>query len=172
MNYVGHFEKVSFKQFFTATKEILPVDVAEEQAVREMYDLVKIPTRATKRAAGYDFVSPFSFTLPPQESVKLPTCIRVIPEDGWCLGILPRSGLGVKYRLQLANTMGVIDGDYCESENEGHIFIKLTNDSKEGKNIAIRAGDRFAQGIFLQYGITHDDSVTTERNGGFGSTGT
>ena len=68
--------------------------------------------------------------------------------------IFPRSGLGFKYRLQLNNTVGIIDEDYFYSDNEGHIFIKLTNDSNEGKMLQIKAGEAFAQGIFVPFGIT------------------
>ncbi len=75
-----------------------------------------------------------------------------------------------KYRLQLNNTVGIIDSDYYGSDNEGHIQIKLTNDSREGKRLEVKEGTGFAQGIFLEYGITVDDETTEERNGGFGST--
>ena len=78
----------------------------------------------------------------------------------------PRSGLGFKYRLQLNNTVGIIDSDYYYSDNEGHIFSKITNDSNEEKT----AGEGFMQGIFVEYGITLDDDATEVRNGGFGST--
>lgn len=84
---------------------------------------------------------------------------------------MPRSGLGFKYRLQLNNTMGVIDSDYYDSDNEGHIFAKITNDSNEGKTIEIKAGDGFMQGIFIPFGITYTDDEGGIRNGGFGSTG-
>ena len=36
----------------------------------------------------------------------------------------PRSGLGFKFRLQLNNTVGIIDSDYYNSDNEGHNFCK------------------------------------------------
>ena len=88
----------------------------------------------------------------------------------WVLTIFPRSGLGFKYRLQLNNTVGIIDSDYFYSDNEGHMFIKLTNDSKENKTLSINQGEGFAQGIFFTYGITEDDSTSETRNGGFGST--
>ena len=52
----------------------------------------------------------------------------------------PRSGLGFKYRLQLNNTVGINDSDYYGSDNEGHIFAKITNDSKEGKTVELAAG--------------------------------
>ena len=88
----------------------------------------------------------------------------------WVLMIYPRSGLGFKFRLQLNNTVGVIDSDYFYSDNEGHIFIKITNDSNEGKTVEVQGGQGFAQGIFMQYGIVEDDDTVEERNGGFGST--
>ena len=88
----------------------------------------------------------------------------------WVLQIYPRSGLGFKYRLQMNNTVGIIDSDYFYSDNEGHIFIKILNDSREEKTLELAEGMAFAQGIFMEYGITEDDDVTESRNGGFGST--
>ena len=106
----------------------------------------------------------------PGETVKIPTGVRVWMEQDWVLKCYPRSGLGFKYRLQLNNTVGIIDSDYYYSDNEGQIFAKITNDSNEGKTVEVEAGDGFMQGIFVQYGITLDDDVTEVRNGGFGST--
>ena len=88
----------------------------------------------------------------------------------WVLHLYPRSGLGFKFRLQLNNTVGIIDSDYFNSDNEGHIFAKITNDSNEGKVLKLQAGEGFMQGIFLEYGITEDDDAGGVRNGGFGST--
>ena len=84
--------------------------------------------------------------------------------------ILPKSGLGTKFRFQLDNTCGVIDSDYYYAENEGHILISMTNDSKSGKVLEIPAGKAFAQGIFVPFGITTDDEAEGKRTGGFGST--
>ncbi len=86
------------------------------------------------------------------------------------LKLYPRSGLGFKYRLQMNNTVGIIDSDYFNSDNEGHIFIKLTNDTNEGRTLEIARGTGFAQGIFIEYGITVDDDAAGVRNGGLGST--
>ena len=122
-------------------------------------------------SAGYDFKAPFGFALKAGQSIKIPTGIRVQIDDGWWLGCLPRSGLGFGYRVQLDNTLGVIDSDYFYSDNEGHIFAKITNDSREDKMVGIDAGDGFIQGIFLSYGITRSDNATNVRNGGMGSTG-
>ena len=104
------------------------------------------------------------------ETVKIPTGIRAEMAESFVLMLFPRSGLGFKYRLQLNNTVGVIDSDYVYSDNEGHIFVKLTNDSNEGKTVELTEGTGFAQGIFLPYGITVDDAAEGKRNGGFGST--
>ena len=90
--------------------------------------------------------------------------------EDYVLCLYPRSGLGFKYRLQLNNTVGIIDSDYFDSDNEGHIFAKITNDSNEDKVLEVKEGTGFMQGIFMQYGITEDDDVTEIRNGGFGST--
>lgn len=170
MNKVGEFEKVSYEQFYAAMIEIIDTEYKDEFILMS-YDALELPKRATIGSAGYDFKAPFSFELHPGETIKIPTGIRVKIDDGWWLGCLPRSGLGFKYRLQLNNTMGVIDSDYYYSDNEGHIFAKITNDSNEGKAIEVKAGDGFMQAVFIPYGITYSDSTDGVRNGGMGSTG-
>jgi len=106
----------------------------------------------------------------PRHTIKIPTGIRVKIRNDWWLGCLPRSSLGFKYRAQLDNTMGVIDSDYYYSDNEGHIFVKMTNDSGN-KKLMVNTGDGFVQGIFMPYGTTQSDKTTVTRNGGIGSTG-
>lgn len=170
MNRVGVFEKVSYEQFREAMKELFDIEY-ENELIQFAYEGLKLPKRATKGSAGYDFKSPFTFTLAPGVTIKIPTGIRVKIDEGWWLGCLPRSGLGFKYRLQLNNTVGVIDSDYYCSNNEGHIFAKITNDSNEGKEVTVRAGDGFVQAIFIPYGITYDDDADGVRDGGMGSTG-
>lgn len=161
---VGKFEKVSYNQFKTGFGD------ESEDSVKSYYESIKLPARATRGSAGYDFFLPFNIKLNPGETIKVPTGIRVSMEENYVLKLYPRSGLGFKYRLQLNNTVGIIDSDYYYSDNEGHIFAKITNDSNEGKVLEIKAGEGFMQGIFVEYGITFDDDVKSIRNGGFGST--
>lgn len=134
------------------------------------YDELILPRRGTSGSAGYDFYSPIDFTLAPGEFIKIPTGIRARIEEGWVLTLYPRSGQGFKFRLQMYNTVGVIDSDYFGADNEGHIQIKIVNANEEGKTMAVRQGEAFAQGIFLPFGITEDDDATQRRTGGFGST--
>ena len=166
MKRVARFEKVSFEQF---KKDYFDTFNTLDN-VEEIYNSIKLPTRATKGSAGYDYFAPFDITLKPGETIKIPTGIRCYMEEGWVLKNYPRSGLGFKFRLQLNNTVGIIDSDYYYSSNEGHIFAKITNDSNENKTVEIKALTGFMQGIFLEYGITYDDEVTEIRDGGFGST--
>lgn len=168
MRRIAKFHKVSAVQFTAAVEESFPQYTQAQ--IQEMYENLKLPKRATRGSAGYDFFAPFSFSLAPGETIKIPTGIRAEMEADWVLKIYPRSGLGFKYRLQMNNTVGIIDSDYFYSDNEGHIFIKMTNASNEGKTVEVPAGTGFAQGIFLEYGITVDDDAEGIRNGGFGST--
>ena len=167
MEKIAKFEKVSKAQF---VKDWLDTFGGLETVAEQVYGEIKLPKRATKGSAGYDFYSPLKFDLKPGETIKIPTGIRAFMREDYVLMVFPRSGLGFKYRLQLNNTVGIIDSDYYGSDNEGHIFIKLTNDSNEGKTLTLPCGDGFAQGIFLPFGITEEDEVTDIRNGGFGST--
>lgn len=168
MHRIAQFFKVSEDNFVEAFREEFPQYT--EADVKDMYASLKLPERATKGSAGYDFYAPFAFSLPPGSTMKIPTGIRVRMDEDWVLQLYPRSGLGFKYRLQMNNTVGIIDSDYFYSDNEGHIFAKITNDSNEGKTLEIGAGTGFMQGIFVQYGITVDDAAEGIRNGGFGST--
>ena len=131
---------------------------------------VELPVRATSGSAGYDIKTPWAVQLEPGESLRIPTGLRCRIAPGWVLLLMPKSGLGFKYRLQLDNTVGVIDGDYYGADNEGHIQIQITNDSRSGRTLEIPAGKAFAQGIFVPYGITEDDEADAVRTGGFGST--
>lgn len=133
----------------------------------------KLPKRATKCSAGYDFYFPINctITLKPGETVLIPTGIRCRMPENVVLFLMPRSGQGFKCRLQLNNTVGVIDSDYYNADNEGHIMVKLTNDSNEGRELEFKQGDAICQGIFLNYLTTEDDYVEDVRKGGFGSTG-
>ena len=170
MNRIAQFEKVSFEQFLKDYNDTFDYGQSIEE-IRTIWESIKLPTRATVGSAGYDFVTPIGFTLKPGKTIKIPTGIRCRIDAGWVLKLYPRSGLGFKYRLQLNNTVGIIDGDYFDSDNEGHIFAKVTNDSNEDKIIIMNSRSGFMQGIFVPYGITIDDDTDGIRNGGFGSTG-
>lgn len=158
---VAEFYKVSRKQYEKDIKNLF--DMTDDS-----YDLITIPYRATKGSAGYDFVSPISFTLNPNETIKIPTGIRCHMEEEYVLEIYPRSSLGFKYQLNLLNTVGIIDSDYFNADNEGHIIIGMVN--RGYKPVEIKAGERIAQGIFLRYYLADEEENDTERKGGFGST--
>lgn len=167
MQRIAEFQKVSFSQFESDFKKNFPTC----ENIKEIYDSIKLPKRATTGSAGYDFYAPADITLKKGESVLVPTGIRSKIENGWVLQIFPRSGLGFKHRVQLDNTVGIIDADYYNSSNEGHIMIKLSCDAHDdGHTVCVSAGEGFAQGIFLQFGITYDDDASGIRDGGFGST--
>jgi len=167
MKKIAKFEKISTAQFKKDFDNCFGSNQADSDGA---YKEVKLPVRATAGSAGYDLISPISFTLKPGEGIKIPTGLRVKIDEGWVLCVLPKSGLGTKFRFQLDNTCGVIDSDYYNADNEGHIMISMTNDSRQGKTVDIPAGKAFVQAIFLPFGITTDDEAEGERTGGFGST--
>jgi len=167
MQRIAEFEKVSFSQF---EKDFIK-NFGEGFDVKAVYDNIKLPKRATTGSAGYDFFAPVKLEMKKGETLLIPTGIRAKIDEGWVLNIYPRSGLGFKHRIQLDNTVGIIDSDYYFSSNEGHIMIKISCDAyDENHSLEVEAGNGFAQGIFLPYGITIDDEVSEIRDGGFGST--
>lgn len=162
MKRIAQFLAVSTEQFAADWIGALP-DVPVPEAVT-------LPRRSTSGSAGYDFFAPAGFALAPGETLLLPTGVRARIDEGWVLMLYPRSGLGFKYRLQLNNTVGIIDADYFGALNEGHIMLKLTNASNEGRTLVVQPGQAVAQGVFVPFGITVDDDATAVRTGGFGST--
>lgn len=156
------FNKISQKQFLEDS-----VDKFIE------YDKIKLPKRATSGSAGYDIYSVCDFTLNPGEEIKIPTGINVEMDNNYFLMIVPRSGLGFKYGVRLMNSVGIIDSDYINSDNEGHIWIKLVYPilKCEQKPMIIKQGEAICQGIILPFGkFIDEDTDFKTRNGGFGST--
>lgn len=172
MKKVAKFEKVSFEQFkkdFLSSNITSKVEWSDEE-LREVYDNIKLPMRASKGSAGYDFFLPLGTTFTSGKELLIPTGIKCRIEEGWVLKLYPRSGHGFKFKLRLNNTVGIIDQDYYNAkENEGHIMIKMCIE-KERTIKRLETGDAFAQGIFVEYGITEDDVCEAERVGGMGST--
>lgn len=156
---VARFEHVSQQQFAQDMRQ------QDAMAVTE----IPLPRRATQGSAGYDYVCPADVTMQPGEQVLIATGIRAWMEPGWVLINCPRSSLGRKHGIRLANTIGVIDSDYYAADNEGHILVMLVNGGDH--TVTIRKGERFCQGIFLPYGLADEESVSTQRTGGFGSSG-
>ena len=167
---MNKFEKISEKQFFKDFAEYIDNEALDTRDALTIYNYIKLPCRATIGSAGYDIYAPYDFELLPKQSIKIPTGIRVILEPDKFLAIYPRFGLGFKHRIQLFNTVEIIDNDYYYSDNEGHIWIKLYNGTLNCETLKIKQGEAICQGIIQQFFKTIDDDVVNIRNGGFGST--
>ena len=168
-DWMSHFEKVTFEQW----KADCGVKGLADSGLREWYDAIKLPKQATASSAGCDFYMPFSLNFEGGSSFKIATGIRwVCGKEGndrdKVLLVMPRSGLGFKYGIRLSNTVGVIDADYCDSDNEGHIIISMVNPSD--KTVKLREGTPFSQGIVVRYEVPDGAESDESRNGGFGST--
>ena len=167
----GYFDKVSEAQFRADFDAHCRLGESDED-INELLKDVPLPVRATEHSCGYDFYCPFDFCIEPGERQVIPTGIRFIPNtDSVWLMLVPRSSLGVKYGMVLPNTIGVIDADYWQSMNEGHIMVYVQNTSDSV--MVIHSGDRIVQGIILPYCVTIDDNQVSKgvRIGGTGSTG-
>lgn len=140
---------------------------------------VKTPARATKNSAGYDFYAPCDIDVKPGRWVTVYSDVSfdgtekfAIGNGGrggkmniprWFMLLAPRSGLGTKYGIRFANTIGIVDQDYRDP-----IKFTMTSDVP----YIIQKGERFAQGIFIPYLVLDgEDEPEKERMGGYGSTG-
>lgn len=175
---IARFSKISFEQFrkdcilLSTNYYYLSKDgqAAIEEEIQTAYENIQLPKRATEGSAGYDFFSPYPLNIHIGQCTTVLTGLRCEIAPGWVLQCYPRSGQGFKYGIHLANTVGIIDSDYYDAENEGHIMIKLINDSSIGQFYHVEQGKAFCQGIFVPFGITVDDKAENVRIGGFGST--
>ncbi len=153
-----YFEKISEKQF---NKDFTGYNVK--------YDDLTLPVRKTMHSAAYDFSVPFDFELQPEETIKIPTGIKVKLPTNEFLGIYVRSSMGFKYNVRMCNQVGIVDSDYYNNkDNEGHIWIRLQNEGE--KTYKVSKGEGIAQGIFQRYFLVDKDESLNERKGGLGST--
>ena len=165
---MSYFTKVSFEQW----KIDCGIKGLSDEDLKEWYDDIKLPGQATSASAGCDFFMPFNLNFEAGSIFRIATGIRWVT-DGESdrtrvLLVFPRSGLGFRYGIRLTNTVGIIDADYCNSDNEGHIIISLENPSSE--NVQLPEGKAFCQGIVVSYEIPEGSESDAERSGGFGST--
>ena len=167
---MNKFEKISERQFFIDFAEYLDEECLDVRDGRAIYNMIKLPKRATTGSAAYDVFAPYNIAIPPKGTAKVPTGIKAILDEDKFLAIYPRSGLGFKYKIQLFNSVGIVDADYSQSDNEGHIWVKFYNDSPDGKTITIKQGEAMCQGIIQQFFKTVGDETNGIRNGGWGST--
>lgn len=152
------FEKISFEEF----KKSFGDD-------KKLYEEYLLPKRASKNSAGYDLLAIKDYIIKPKEILKIPTGLKVRMHYDEVLLIVVRSSMGFKYNVRLTNQVGVIDSDFYNNiDNEGHFFVSLQNEGD--KDFVIKKGEAFAQGIFIKYLISDDDTASEIRKGGLGST--
>ena len=151
MKNMAQFEKVSMEQFIKDWNQTF--GNRPEQTLNEIYNNIKLPERKTKYSAGHDFYIPYDFRIVPGGRVMVPTGIRCVMNKGMCI----------------SNTIPIIDADYINADNEGHIFISIENRGTE--TILLNSGESFVQAVFVEYGVADSGEVKAERRGGIGSTG-
>lgn len=134
---------------------------------------INLPIRKTARSAGYDIEAAEDCILPVFNKGDKPTLIKtgikayMQPDE--VLIVVPRSSGPKKQGIQFPHSMGVIDADYYNNEdNDGHIFIQCINIKDEA--VYIKKGEPIAQAYFQKFLIVDNDNATGERIGGFGST--
>jgi dUTP pyrophosphatase len=129
---------------------------------------VTLPLRETENAAGYDIRAAKDFVVPKGGGIVLvPTGIKAFMEPDEFLMLVNRSSGPIKRGLVMPNSVGIIDADYYNTDQE--IKWQVMNIGTE--DVEIKKGERIAQGIFMKYLKADNDSASGSRTGGFGSTG-
>jgi dUTP pyrophosphatase len=135
---------------------------------KKINENAKEPTKSHEDDACFDLYASEYHMLFPSDTIKVGTGLAVEIPKGYCLKVIPRSGLSSK-NIIILNSPGTIDANF-----RGEVKIILRN---IGIDIAhINIGDRVAQCelkevIPLTFGEVEELSVTDRGEGGFGSTG-
>lgn len=134
---------------------------------------INLPVRKTKYSAGYDMEAAEDIIIPSFKKGMAPTLvktgIKAYMQDDEVLMLYNRSSNPKKKGLILANSVGVVDKDYYENQdNDGHIMFAFFNIKEE--DITIKKGEAIGQAVFQKYFIADNDMAEGERIGGFGST--
>ena len=134
---------------------------------------INLPIRKTKYSAGYDVEAAEDTVIPSFKKGMAPTLIKTgikaYMQDDEMLVLYNRSSNPKTKGLIIANSVGIIDKDYYENEdNDGHIMFAFYNVKEE--DVTIKKGECIGQAIFQKYLLTDDDNAEGIREGGFGST--
>ena len=134
---------------------------------------INLPERKTKYSAGYDMEAAEDVVVPSFKKGANPTFIKTgikaYMGDSEYLMLANRSSNPKKKGLILANSVGIIDKDYYENEdNDGDIIFAFYNIKDE--DITIKKGEIIGQAIFMPFLIADRDEAEGIRKGGFGST--
>lgn len=132
---------------------------------------INLPKRSTKYSAGYDFEAAEDILVKANSVIPtfIKTGIKAYMKEGEVLYLFNRSSNPKKRGLILANSVGVIDKDYFENEdNDGHIMFAFLNIKNE--DVLIKKGERIGQGVFMKFKLADGDDAEGKREGGFGST--
>lgn len=131
---------------------------------------ILLPKRSTTLSAGYDFFIQQDIILPPGKIILIPTGVKAYMQGDEVLNIYDRSSNPIKKGIVLMNSVGIIDSDYYgNSFNDGMICGQFKNISEVP--VTLKRGEAFMQGVFQKYLVADNDETTSERTGGFGSTG-
>ena len=134
---------------------------------------INLPVRKTKHSAWYDIEAAEDTIVPAFKPGQKPTLVKTglkaycEPDEFYML--CNRSSNPGKRGLVMANSVGIIDSDYYENEdNDGHFMFAYYNFFDH--DVEIKKGDTIGQAIFMKYLTVDNDNAEGTRKGGFGST--
>ena len=169
----------------TRTRSSIVIELLHEDA--------QPPRRATQGSAGYDLcaylngrvvdcsdghrkwqetaeanAAAYRITLSAGAMALIPLGFKARLPDGYEAQVRPRSGAAFKKGLGIPNAPGTVDSDFPD---EWRVIVRNTT----AQPIVIEHGERIAQMVLQRYEILPFVSgrveISTERSGGFGSTG-
>lgn len=129
-----------------------------------------LPAYATSGSVAFDLGPAEDAVIEPGAMQFLPTGVVICTPPGYMLMIAARSSTYLKYGLVLANSVGIVDQDFCGPDDE----IKLQVRNATDQPVRIAKGTRIAQAMFVKIERGEWEEVEKLDNpsrGGWGSTG-
>jgi len=129
-----------------------------------------MPEYHTDGSVAFDLYIREDAIVPADSFRLLPANFIVETPPGYMLMVTTRSSSAKKKGLNMRNSVGIVDQDYCGNDDELHLMLQNLTD----KDIEVKRGERLAQGIFVRIDTAEwkeVDDMQNKNRGGFGSTG-
>lgn len=139
------------------------------RSIKKVDEFAIVPEYKTKGSVGFDFYTIEAQNIGPRELGLVRTGLVIDTPPDHMLMIAPRSSTFKNYGLLMANSVGIVDEDYCGEDDE--IYLQFYN--PKPSSTFLHSGLRLAQGVFVQISRAEFNEVEQvgSSRGGFGSTG-
>ncbi len=134
-------------------------------------ETLPLPEYKTSGAVAFDLYSRVEMEISPKSLALIPLNVIIKIPEGFFIGLFSRSSLPVKKNLMCANSVGIMDADFCGPHDEYQFEAYNFSDQP----VKIERGERICQAVLIPYQkatiVKNSDEIKENSRGGLGSTG-